>query len=81
MVVPSQISAARGLLGISQTHLAAQAGLGIATIKRVEMSEGEPRMTVQTLVKIQIALEAAGIMFIDQDETNGPGVRLPRPLP
>jgi hypothetical protein len=33
------------------------------------------------MARIQRALEAAGIVFIDQDEKNGPGVRLKKPLP
>jgi hypothetical protein len=38
----------------------------------------ELRVTVQTLLRIQKALEAAGVIFIDQDEERGPGVRLRR---
>ena len=36
MVNPSQIRAARGLLNISQTELARRAGVGVATIKKIE---------------------------------------------
>ena len=36
--------------------------------------------TAQTMAHIQRALESKGIEFIDQDEKNGPGVRLKKPL-
>jgi hypothetical protein len=33
------------------------------------------------MARIQRALEAAGVIFIDRDDSAGPGVRLKRPLP
>ena len=79
MIYPSQVRAARGLLGISQTDLSRRAGVGLATVKRIESSSEELHVTVQTLLRIRKALEAAGVIFIDQDEERGPGVRLRRP--
>ena len=76
MIYPSQICAARGLTGISQTELATRAGLSLATIKRVEASGDDLRVNLQTVIRIQKALEAVGVIFIDQDEKHGPGVRL-----
>ncbi len=35
----------------------------------------------QTLARIQRALEAEGVVFIDQNDQEGPGVRLKTPLP
>jgi hypothetical protein len=35
---------------------------------------------VQTVVAIQKALEKSGVVFIDQDDKQGPGVRLTKPL-
>ena len=81
MIYPLQIWAARGLLAISQTELSRRANVGIATVKRIERSTEDLRVTVETLLRIQRALEAAGIVFIDQDDTQGPGVRLKKPLP
>ncbi len=78
MIYPSQIRAARGLLNISQTELSMRAGLGVATVKRIESSTEDLRVTVQTLLRIQGALEAAGVIFIDRDKEHGPGVRLRR---
>jgi len=39
------------------------------------------RLMAADRARIQAALEAAGIVFIDQDGTRGPGVRLRNPLP
>ena len=80
MIYPSQIRAARGLLDISQTELSRRAGLGLATVKRIESSTEDLRVTVQTLLRIQRALEAAGIIFIAQEGEHGPGVRLRKPV-
>ena len=81
MIHPSQIRGPRGLLGINQTELARRAKVGVATVKRIERSEHSLRVTVETLLRLQRALEAAGIVFIDQDGSNGPGVRLKKPRP
>ena len=69
------------MLDISQTELAQRASVGVATIKKVENSGNELRVMVRVLQRIEHALERAGIIFIDQDENNGPGVRLRRRLP
>jgi hypothetical protein len=53
----------------------------VVTIKRLEAAGTEIRGSAQTLSRIQKALEAAGISFINQDEEGGPGVRLRKPLP
>jgi len=37
--------------------------------------------TISTLNKIRRALEAAGVRFIDEDEQDGPGVRLQKGKP
>ena len=69
------IRAARDLLGINQTDLARRAKVGVATVKRVEGSDESLRVTVETLLRLQRALETAGILFVPQDEAHGPGVR------
>jgi transcriptional regulator with XRE-family HTH domain len=77
VIVPAQIRAARALLGLGQLQLSELADLGITTVKRIELSEG-PSGSVRTLLKIQAALEKAGVEFIPGDESKGPGVRLKR---
>ncbi len=81
MIRPVQIQAARSLLRISQTELAKRASIGLATLQRLEAAGSEVRGSARTIWKIQKVLEAAGIIFIDQDEERGPGVRLRKPLP
>ena len=79
MIFPEQIRAARGLLGLTQVDLANRAGVGVATVKRIEGAGDHIRITVDAMLKIQRALEAAGAVFIDPDDLYGVGVRLKKP--
>jgi predicted transcriptional regulator len=81
MIYPVQVRAARVLLGIGQQELAERSAVGLATLKRIEAAGVELTGTVQTMTKIKKALEAAGIVFIDQNDGQGAGVRLKKPLP
>jgi transcriptional regulator with XRE-family HTH domain len=76
MQFSSQIRAARALLGWSQGKLARAAGIGLATLQRIEQSEGVVKGNFATVLKIQKAFENAGISFID--EGGEIGVRLLR---
>jgi transcriptional regulator with XRE-family HTH domain len=71
----AQIRAARALLGWSQGELAQTAGIGLATLQRIEQNDGIVKGNFSTAVKIQNALERAGITFTD-DEAGAIGVRL-----
>ncbi len=75
MITNAQLRAARGLLGWSQARLAEGSGLGIATVKRMEGERGPLRSSAGNVLKVQQALENAGVTFIDAGE-EGPGVRL-----
>lgn len=75
MITPKQIRAARGLLGISQVELASNSGVSIATIRRIEASSDNMKVLLETLVRIQKALEAEGIVFIESDEMMGVALR------
>ena len=75
MITAAQVKAARALLGLSQSELADKTGLGIATVKRLELST-ELRGAATTLWKVQTALEEAGVEFLPATEESGPGVRL-----
>jgi transcriptional regulator with XRE-family HTH domain len=66
---------ARGYLRWSVRELSEACGVSVATIKRMEEAEGLPKSFAENLVKIQRALEAAGIEFIPEDG-GGAGVRL-----
>jgi transcriptional regulator with XRE-family HTH domain len=71
----SQVRAARALLGWSQGKLAHLAGVRLATLQRIEQKEGILKGNFSTVLKIQKALEKAGIFFTD-DEAGEIGVRL-----
>jgi transcriptional regulator with XRE-family HTH domain len=64
------------LLGWSQLELAKEASVGVATVRRLEAAGNEVRGSVESVWKIQKALEAAGIEFISAEGKRGPGVRL-----
>jgi transcriptional regulator with XRE-family HTH domain len=72
-----QIRAARGLLGWSQSELAARAGLSLPTVKRLEGGFG-PKVSDGAQLKLQKAIEAAGIEFLDENG-GGLGVRFRKP--
>lgn len=73
MVSGSQIRAARGLLGISAAELAKKAGIGWATLQRIERSDAVTSARLKTLERVIQALEAEGIEFLG-DPINSPGV-------
>ena len=52
MQFSSQICAARALLGWSQGKLARAAGIGLATLQRIEQSEGVVKGNFATVFKI-----------------------------
>jgi transcriptional regulator with XRE-family HTH domain len=79
MITAAQLRAARALVGIDQRELAAQAGLSLPTIQRMEASDGVIRGNVDSLMKLVAALDAAGIELIAENAASaggGRGVRL-----
>lgn len=79
MITAAQLRAARALLGIDQRELAELADLSVPTIQRMEASEGVVRGTVDSLMKLVTALDAAGIELIGEgavSQAGGRGVRL-----
>ncbi len=71
----AQLSAARGLVGLSQSQLAEISGVALSTIRRMESSKVRLRGNAESIWKVQQALEDAGVVFIDENG-GGPGVRL-----
>ena len=57
-----------------QAKLARTAGVGLATLQGIEQNEGVVKGNFSTILKIQKALEQAGIHFTD-DEAGEIGVR------
>ena len=74
MFSPSQIRAARALVGWSQTDVASAAGLSVPTVKRAE-ADGGVQVSEDAILAIANALKKAGVEFIDENG-GGPGVRL-----
>lgn len=83
MITPSQLRAARALLGIDQRQLAELSSLSVPTIQRMEASSsGVIRGNVDSLMKLVAALDAAGIELIAEGAVSaggGRGVRLRAP--
>jgi hypothetical protein len=74
----AQMRAARAMLRWSALDLARLSKVGVATIRRVEVIDGEIPVTAANEAAIRQALEAAGIEFIDEDGT-GEGVCFRKP--
>ena len=80
MLYVEQIRAARALLSWKQVTLAENSGVAVSTIKRIEGGKGLLRASTNSAWRIQRALEKAGVVFIDGDDSTGPGVRLSKPV-
>jgi transcriptional regulator with XRE-family HTH domain len=82
MITTGQLRAARALIAIDQRELAALSGLALPTIQRMEASDGVIRGTVNSLMRLIAALDAAGVELIGEgaiSQGGGRGVRLKPP--
>ena len=70
MITRDELKAARNLLGWSQMTLSIEADVSVPTLVGFERSQKNTRR--RTVLRIQRALERAGVMFLDR----GP-VRMP----
>lgn len=75
MITAEQIRAGRAAIGWSAEQLAKSAGIVRRTVVAIESAQGVPSANAQTLQKIKVALEAAGIEFIGSPEDR-PGIRI-----
>jgi transcriptional regulator with XRE-family HTH domain len=66
---PALIRAARGLVGWSQDKLALEAGLARATVAAYE--QGREYTSSASLRRMQRALEAAGVRFVQEQAWEG----------
>jgi transcriptional regulator with XRE-family HTH domain len=73
-----QIAAGRALAGVSQVELATDANISIATLRRMEASDGPASGYANNIAAVRRALEAVGVEFTNGD---APGVRLRRQPP
>ena len=70
----NQLKAARALAGVDQQQVADSAGVNVNTIRNMEARGPEPiTSSAVTVRKVQLALEALGIEFLNHAH---PGVRL-----
>lgn len=69
----AQCRGARALLDMTQPQLASLANLGLSTV--VDFERQRRAVSEEAIRKMQNALEAAGIVFIEENG-GGPGVRL-----
>ena len=73
MVTPDQVRVAREALGWSVRELAVRGSVSGNTVSRYENGHD---CYGNTLLRIRRTLEHAGVIFIEEDEHGGPGVRL-----
>ena len=76
IITREQCRMARAALGLGVRDLAKLAHVAAMTVTRFEngRTQGHP----DTLVAIRRALEKAGVIFIEEEDGDGPGVRLRR---
>jgi transcriptional regulator with XRE-family HTH domain len=75
-ITPPQCRGARALLNMTQPQLAKLAKLGLSTI--VDFERERRAVSEDAVEKLQRALTAAGVDFIDENG-GGAGVRLRKP--
>ena len=75
MLTVSQIRAARAMLRWTAQDLADAAGVGITTIRRLDVMDGVPIVNIKTLLALKGALESGGVEFVGTPDDR-PGVRL-----
>jgi predicted transcriptional regulator len=68
-----KIRAARALLGWTQVELSKRSKVALGTIKRMEGFDGPVAARTETLDRIVVVFEKAGVEFMNNDST---GVRL-----
>jgi hypothetical protein len=71
----AQIRAGRALIRWTADDLARASAVGVATIRRAELSEVQTSLTAANELAIRHAMEGMGVEFIS-DNGGGPGVRL-----
>ena len=71
----AQTSSARHARRWTVSDLAANAGVSVNTIKRIEVDEGVASTMARNLMSVRSSLESAGIEFIGTPD-RAPGIRI-----
>ena len=76
MDVPANLlRAARAALGLSRKKVAQLSNVSTRTVAKIELLG---HVKLETMRKVQAALETQGIRFLDFGDGAGPGIRLPK---
>lgn len=67
------LRAARAVLDMSTDELCQKAGISKRSLVRIEACEP---VGLEVSMRVQKALEQAGVEFLAETETNGPGIRV-----
>jgi transcriptional regulator with XRE-family HTH domain len=78
-ITAAQCRAARALIGWSREALAEHSLVGLRTL--IDFERGARKPQLRTNLDIRRALEGGGVIFIDEDDKEGPGVRLQKQGP
>jgi len=81
MLYSPQLRAARALLGWRQEDLAREAGVGLATLQRIEKGEGPVSGNATTIWKLQAALEETGVRFLQKGADGEPIIGVSKKAP
>ena len=74
-ITAEQIKAARHAISLSNLEIAEATGIGIATLRRYEASNGVPKSRKGHLELLKKFFEARGIEFVGAPD-EGPGIRM-----
>ena len=73
VITGRHIRAARALLGWAQNELSKRSRVALGTVRRMEGFDGAVSARTESLNRVVVTLEKAGVEFLD---SGSPGVRL-----
>lgn len=73
LITGRHIRAARALLGWAQNELSKRSKVALGTVRRMEGFDGAVSARTESLNRVVVTLEKAGVEFLD---SGSPGVRL-----
>jgi hypothetical protein len=73
VITGRHVRAARALIGWAQNELSKKSKVALGTVRRMEGSDGPVSARTESLNRVVITLERAGVEFLNGDQ---PGVRM-----